>query len=441
MPLRSVLASALLFPWRAALAASPTPDSFEAATLAGDDECLAGDGSGRCALSALQHRAGAVRTQEGADLRRALQVTDLVPGVTDDEATISTSTTLPDPPAEPSTSKAVESNKTTTTSTTTTTTGTTTKKIAQAIYEQCGGKGYDGLTKCASGLGCVARGEYYSMCVAAIDVPFDNTPLMKEESDAPLYTFYVYRAFANQTYEAENINVASLPGVLWYLHNEVVVTSPRKFGIMQIKRYKIQTKAPKPLFDLGMNFGVRYAFDFGQCTGPWYCGQMFQKYGFFVGCNNLGDFPFPTFEIYYDDAIWYSLPAACPLKSLNDHNQQCKEGWPGGRCSGTPTGTATCTWSLEDAGEIMIDDLEGIDDYDEFVEDKNREYDPFTDQGVGLSFWNGVNNTAANTARVRKAQAMFDEKYPDDPKVEQLPPPTCDFDFDKFYGHPNPGET
>ena len=26
------------------------------------------------------------------------------------------------------------------------------------------------------------------------------------------------------------------------------------------------------------------------------------RYGYFVGCNNLGEFPFPTYKIYYEDA-------------------------------------------------------------------------------------------------------------------------------------------
>ena len=31
---------------------------------------------------------------------------------------------------------------------------------------------------------------------------------------------------------------------------------------------QVQTKAPQTLIDIGMNFGVRVAFDYGNCTGP-----------------------------------------------------------------------------------------------------------------------------------------------------------------------------
>lgn len=31
---------------------------------------------------------------------------------------------------------------------------------------------------------------------------------------------------------------------------------------------QVQTKAPQTLINIGMNFGVRVAFDYGNCTGP-----------------------------------------------------------------------------------------------------------------------------------------------------------------------------
>lgn len=420
-------------------------DGAEAAALASDEECQAGDAGEQCALSALQLRAKKAGGHASSS-SKDLQPMDII--VPDDEIPYeplpadpmdpgSIYEPLPDDPMAPSTESSSTSPASGNATTTTTTTTTSTLPKCTKRYQKCGGGGFEGQTKCCEGLTCVQKSKYYSQCVAGNEVPFNNSAQMRTPSEAPLYTYYIYRVMANQTYAPENVNVANLPGVLWYLHNEVVITSPRKFGIMKIVRWKIQTKAPKPLFDAGMNFGVRYAFDVGMCTGPWYCGQMFQKYGYFVGCNKLGDFPFPTFPVYYPNGTWYSLPGPCPLKRFTDHSDQCKQEQPGGRCQGTPTGTGTCTYDLEEAGEIDIDELEGIDDYDDFVSSGNREYDPFQDKGTGLSFWNNVNDTAANAARVKKASDLFQEKYPDMPEDKDMPSPPCDFDFEKFYGHPH----
>ena len=43
-----------------------------------------------------------------------------------------------------------------------------------------------------------------------------------------------------------------------------------------------------------MNFGIRVAFDSGKCTGP-DCNMDWRNYGYNVGCNNLGQWPFPMY--------------------------------------------------------------------------------------------------------------------------------------------------
>lgn len=53
-------------------------------------------------------------------------------------------------------------------------------------------------------------------------------------------SFYMYRAQSKATYPLENINTADLAGVFWYLHQEVIVATPRKYSIDRIKRYKAQ---------------------------------------------------------------------------------------------------------------------------------------------------------------------------------------------------------
>merc|ERR1719333_485124 len=116
----------------------------------------------------------------------------------------------------------------------------------------------------------------------------------------------------------ENVNRANLGGVMWYLHNEVVSNSPRKYDITRIIRMKVSTTAPDGLAARGMDFGVRFAYDSQKCTGagPWNgegsCDPYYTKYGNFVGCNTLGRYPFPMasqgFPVFYSGAKWYSLP-------------------------------------------------------------------------------------------------------------------------------------
>merc|ERR1711957_928437 len=111
----------------------------------------------------------------------------------------------------------------------------------------------------------------------------------------------------------------SLGGVLWYLHNEIVCHCPKLYGLKNIRRYKVQTRATQPLYDKGMNFGVRHAFDLGKCTGPVWghdtCDKdAWSRYGYIVGCNDMvnGAFPFPEWRVKYPGAAWYSVPGNCP---------------------------------------------------------------------------------------------------------------------------------
>eukprot|EP00913_Durusdinium_trenchii_P022270 g20924.t1 len=105
-----------------------------------------------------------------------------------------------------------------------------------------------------------------------------------------------------------------------------------------------------------MNFGVRFAYDSAQCDGPWSCDLNYDRFGYFVGCNNLGSFPFPTYDIHYPGAKWYALPGPCSSKTYQesdrsrprpDKDAKCIKEQPGGRCDGTPTGQGNCTYSIE----------------------------------------------------------------------------------------------
>merc|ERR1719419_2021670 len=69
------------------------------------------------------------------------------------------------------------------------------------------------------------------------------------------------------------------------------------------------------------------------------------NFGYFVGCNNLGEWPFPTFKVHYPGAIWYSLPGSCPSMQFYAETEWCEKKEPGGYCPGEPTGTGDCTWN------------------------------------------------------------------------------------------------
>jgi hypothetical protein len=252
-------------------------------------------------------------------------------------------------------------------------------------------------------------------------------------SAAPLYTFYVYRAMSDDSFPPENVNAANAAGVMWYLHNEVVVYTPRKFKITRIVRFKVQYKAPQPLYKKGMSFGVRYAFDSGKCTGPGDCSSDFDRYGYFVGCNYVHQYPTAQFTdaVYYPNATWYSFPGPCNDKDYKSHTKTCVRSNPGGACSGTPTGQGDCTYTYEPAGEIRVDEMVGIDDYGKFMTEGGREYVRcrastilHCDKGVNSHFWNWKKSPRINQWRVDKLLSLFKEKYPDSPQYDNVP---CDF--------------
>eukprot|EP00933_Yihiella_yeosuensis_P071114 TRINITY_DN79304_c0_g1_i1.p1 TRINITY_DN79304_c0_g1~~TRINITY_DN79304_c0_g1_i1.p1 ORF type:complete len:470 (+),score=74.81 TRINITY_DN79304_c0_g1_i1:97-1506(+) len=255
-------------------------------------------------------------------------------------------------------------------------------------------------------------------------------------SESPLLSFYIYRAMGDSTYPPENINAANAAGVLWYLHNEVVFHRPRKFKITRIVRIKVQYRAPTPLHDIGMNFGVRYAFDSGKCTGPGDCDKQFEQYGFFVGCNHVNEYPTPQFADakYYPNATWYSFPGPCNDKDFKHHSTSCIRNNPGGACSGVPTGKGDCTYSYEPAGEISVNDMVGIKNYAAFLRAGGHEYircrrysprwPTYCDKGIHARFWNWKHSKSLNEWRVNHMLQMFADKYPGTPRLPDVP---CDF--------------
>lgn len=269
-------------------------------------------------------------------------------------------------------------------------------------------------------------------------------PEHAQPSNAPLVTFYMYRTQNDQEYPPMNQNLANAAGTLWYLHNEIVWHIPRRFGKTRVQRYKVQSRAPQALYNKGMNFGVRVAFDSGRCTGPYWrhsglktCAKDWDTYGFFIGCNNVG--LFPTYQwhnqVHYKNAIWYSLPGECPDNYWNAHNATCQKEMPGGKCPPgvTPTGEGDCTYNFEPAGEISLDALDGIGSYWPFIYAGGKEYDQKLDRGVHNDFWDFKSSDYACDLRLQAFVRMFHDKYPDDPKDEDLSPPPCDFNEYRYY--------
>merc|ERR1712113_944404 len=89
----------------------------------------------------------------------------------------------------------------------------------------------------------------------------------------------------------------------------------------------------------------------------------------------------------------------------------CKAREPGGRCP-VPSGTRECTWHLEDAGEIDLDELVGIPNHTAFCKAGNKEFVPHLDHGVGVSFWDGYRNRARSKSGCKRLKAFSTASSP-----------------------------
>jgi len=232
--------------------------------------------------------------------------------------------------------------------------------------------------------------------------------------------FYMYRAQSDADYLPENINAADLPGVLWYLHNEIIVSTPRKYGVTRILRFEVTMQNTQDLYGhTRSQFGPFVAFDMGRCTVP-NCQRLWDKYGYVVGCQTLGSAY--TSATTGNPGSWYSLPGPCPNMSYNmPKTEQCLTANPGGSCYEV-TGERSCTFHVEHAGEIKLDEFVGIEDYEMFRSSGKQEYSVVQDQGIGLSFWDGKNDPANCSRRVRHAQDLFHQHYPERPATLAEPP-------------------
>merc|ERR1719468_908581 len=97
------------------------------------------------------------------------------------------------------------------------------------------------------------------------------------------------------------------------------------------------------------------------CTVP-NCQEKWRD-GYMVGCQWCP----------HKVGKWYSLPGPCPSSTYDAKTPQCIEAEPGGHCVDV-TGAPDCTYRVEEAGQIFLNDLIGIQDYTKFCRHGGMEY-------------------------------------------------------------------
>jgi len=245
-------------------------------------------------------------------------------------------------------------------------------------------------------------------------------------------TFYMYRSQDHHTYPLENVNMADLAGAMWYLHREVVASVPRKFNVSRILRYMVTMQNTAPLYQrTHRQFAPFVAFDSGSAPGR---TAEWERDGFNVGCQHVDEKLYSYFNLDGAPGRWYSLPGPCPDERVGSKTPACIAKWPGGACeTAMVTGAPDCTYYTEFAGEILLDELEGIENYNTWwvgkdanngtIPNGNIEYKYVADRGVGMDFWNFRQNKTACDARMTAVTKQFKRKYPDLP--EALPDYPC----------------
>lgn len=254
----------------------------------------------------------------------------------------------------------------------------------------------------------------------------------KKAENTTLMTFYMYRA-THDGWGAhlESANLGNVEGVLWYLHNEVVQSCPRKENINRILRYVVTMRNPATLFEGGLHFQFGQYTDFrkGKCMfNSSNCSNLWDKYGYAVGCTPLDTLgaDLPNY-VGPPQPVWYSVPGRCTsmeIDSSGDKPFGCWNDEPGGWCA-HPDGTKNCTWKAEYAGEIRVDELSGITDPANYCAQGNIEYNKTSDAGVGTSFWNDRRDAEQCKRRADYVRELFQMKYPNYPN--NLGEPICDW--------------
>lgn len=279
--------------------------------------------------------------------------------------------------------------------------------------------------------------------------------------------FYMYRAQSDDNYPMNNVNLGDLPGVMWYLHNEVMVSTPRKFNVTRLMRFRVtMMTTPESYAVTKKQFGQYTAFDTGKCTVPG-CADIFKRDGYVIGCQNtdsaqgLGNYvslsSVPCSPPNCKQGTWYSLPGPCLSYYYNDRPDYCNYTEPGGQCQflygegggvtgfeeAPVSGQKDCTFYAKWAGQIYLNELIGLpvmdgpnnvayEEYTRWWQAGNAEYLVSSDNGQCTSeyqcdFWAGRNDQQVCADRMRHIQDLFDTKFPFYPKTADLgEAPPCD---------------
>ena len=237
--------------------------------------------------------------------------------------------------------------------------------------------------------------------------------------------YYAYRAqdkdFSHSPEHLESVDLGNLPGVLTYLHHEVVQYSRcwpnegpgiwRKFGIDRVTRYNVTsmcTAATISVSNPGRQFDKFVNYDGGKV------GSKFEGYPS-VGCGR------PWYGSVGDPrARFLSLPGRCSEREWEQKDAACMQADPGGECPAgvEPSGQPGCTWKATAIGFVRLNELLGIDDEEEHCRRVGTawlEYFDRSDKGAGTCFWNGRASQRNSEERAEKLAALFEAKYPGTP--------------------------
>ncbi|CAE7929564.1 unnamed protein product [Symbiodinium necroappetens] len=270
------------------------------------------------------------------------------------------------------------------------------------------------------------RLEVLGKCACPAGLRWDSAENSCRTNRGAMY-FYMYRGQSDHNYPMNNVDMADLAGVMYYLHHEIVKTNAtpgvRMNGITRILRWLV-TVRPSQEVEEGRTFMPFVAFDSGRCSVPG-CNRLWDHYGFAVGCQRLSqgtDLKYAYQSPNNPFGVWYSLPGPCPALRVGEKDGRCMATYRGGMCEDLEE-SQHCTYTVDFAGEIFLDELEGVKDFGKWQSEGNREYDPTTDRGTGTSFWNFRDSKAWCDRRTARVQSLFKRRYPLLPR--DLPAPVC----------------